>query len=179
MVTTNKKFISELKNIIASTDKAKKVALAEIDKIDAKYKALAEKEKASLSKTVKLLESQLSMYNDMIKTDDESAEPEETTPNAAEQIPEKEQLIEDTVFPENNETVFDTEESSADDTQKTETTDDVEDTESVEWPDDTSTEDTVAPSEPETNDSENTEESEDESEDKSEDEWPEFPEEWK
>lgn len=183
MVTTNKKFINELKNIITSTDKAKKVALAEIDKIDAKYKALAEKEKASLSKTIKLLESQLTMYNDMIKADNDSVETEETVASA-EQVSEKEATIEDTVFPENNETVFDIEVKATEkdvQSESTETVDveDSEDTDSVEWPDDTVSEDTAAPSEPTADESDNTTESEDESEQKSEDEWPEFPEEWK
>lgn len=84
MLTNNKKLTKEFKNIIASMTNAKNLAIQELDKIDAKYKALAEKEKTELSKTVKLLETQLAAYASL--TEEETTEP----------------TITDTIFPENN-----------------------------------------------------------------------------
>lgn len=83
MLTNNKKLTKEFKNIIASITNAKNLAIQELDKIDVKYKALAEKEKSELNKTVKLLETQLSAYAALTEEEQEPA-------------------ITDTIFPENN-----------------------------------------------------------------------------
>lgn len=83
MLTNNKKLTKEFKNIIASITNTKNLAIQELDKIDAKYKALAEKEKSELNKTVKLLETQLSAYAALTEEEQEPA-------------------ITDTIFPENN-----------------------------------------------------------------------------
>ena len=85
MISTNKKLTKEIKAIITATENAKALAQTELDKIDAKYKALADKEKAELTKTVKFLNSQLATYVTLLGEEKESA-------------------ITDTVFPENNET---------------------------------------------------------------------------
>ena len=92
MVTTNKKLIKEIKTLIESSTKAMNLAKSEVDKIDAKYKALAEKEKAELKGTIKFFEEQVSKYTAMVKEETE-AQGEET-----------EEAVTDTIFPENNET---------------------------------------------------------------------------
>lgn len=94
MVTTNKKLIKEIKSIISSSENAKKLAEQELDKIDAKYKALAEKEKSDLSKTLKLLDTQIASYRSMLCDNGPCGN------NAEETEPEPE--IVDTVFHENN-----------------------------------------------------------------------------
>lgn len=83
---TNTKLAKEFKTLLASANKAKSLAEQELEKIDAKYRALAEKEKADLNKTVKLLDAQIASYTAVIGDEEEPA-------------------IVDTVFPENNETV--------------------------------------------------------------------------
>lgn len=92
MVTTNKKLIKEIKTLIESSTKAMNLAKSEVDKIDAKYKALAEKEKAELKGTIKFFEEQVSKYTAMVKEESETQEEE------------AEEAVTDTIFPENNET---------------------------------------------------------------------------
>lgn len=86
MIITNKKLAKEIKSIFESSDKAKKLALLELDKIDAKYKALAEKEKKSLNDTIKFLDSQLALYGPMLSgTEQTEEEPEQDEPVAEEE----------------------------------------------------------------------------------------------
>ena len=58
---TNPKIIKNINSIFANCESAKQLVVAEIAKIDAKYKALAEKEKAALLQTVKDLDKILAM----------------------------------------------------------------------------------------------------------------------
>ena len=81
----NKKFLREITNILTSSEKAKKVALQEIEKIDEKYRKLAEEEKKSLSETVKNLDDIVSYYSAFTKKDNE------------------EEKVVDNLFEENNE----------------------------------------------------------------------------
>ena len=187
MQTTNKKLIKEIRAIFIASDKAKKLALLELDKIDAKYKALAEKEKTSLNETIKFLDTQLNLYGPMLSDadkeevhlepddtvtanedgsvsinvsleSDEDKKEEETKEETADE-PEK---VVDTIFPENNE------EDSAEEKEATPEEDDIN---SI-WPDETSTEESAETS------NLPTEESEKENTINA-DEWPEMPEEWK
>lgn len=166
MVTTSKKLNIELKNIIASNEKVKKVALAEIEKIDAKYKALAEKEKATLTRVIKSLDNQLTFYRDLLAVDKEEESSDTDTPDdsSVEQSQpeqkEEESAIVDTIFVENNDTIADSD-SDAETVAKSTNDDNSSD---LEWPSETNED--AAPAE------------ESKSESK-EDEWPEFPEEWK
>lgn len=80
----NTKLAKEFKTMLASATKAKSLAEQELEKIDAKYKALADKEKADLNKTVKMLDAQIASYTSLIGEEEEPA-------------------VVDTVFPENNE----------------------------------------------------------------------------
>lgn len=92
MMTTNKKLIKEIKSMIDSSTKAINLAKVELEKIDAKYRALAEKEKSELNDTVKFFETQVAKYQSMV------AEPAVE----AEETPTEEPIM-DTIFPENNE----------------------------------------------------------------------------
>lgn len=74
MKIENKKLAKEFKNIIASSEKAKKVIVSELDKIDAKYKALAEKEKAELNDALKNLDAMIAVYAPMFEQEAVSEE---------------------------------------------------------------------------------------------------------
>lgn len=74
MKIENKKLAKEFKNIVASSEKAKKVIVSELDKIDAKYKALAEKEKAELNDALKNLETMIAAYAPMLESEPASDE---------------------------------------------------------------------------------------------------------
>lgn len=119
MITENKKLIKEINTIIASSTKAMEITRQEIEKVDAKYKALADKEKADLEKLLKMQEGQISAYKSMVCFTDEPEAPAEKTANEVVEETEKEPVEEkvvDTIFPENNE-----EETSEDETPEAET----------------------------------------------------------
>lgn len=106
MITDNKKLIKEINTIIASSTKAMEITKQEIEKVDAKYKALADKEKADLEKLLRMQEGQISAYKTMVCfTDEPKPVAEETTNKAVEETgnePVEEKVV-DTIFPENNE----------------------------------------------------------------------------
>lgn len=107
MIITNKKLAKEIKSIFESSDKAKKLALLELDKIDAKYKALAEKEKKSLNDTIKFLDSQLALYGPML-SDTEQTEEE---PEQEESVVEEEEKVVDLFAEQESEETEETEET--------------------------------------------------------------------
>lgn len=116
MVTTSKRLSKSIKDIIVSSEKTKKLAQTELEKIDAKYKALAEKEKSSLNQTIKFIDSQLAFYNNMLKEETaemEEAEEVEETEAVTETVSEEE-VIHDTLFEENNESEQEEEEKEED-----------------------------------------------------------------
>lgn len=162
----NNKLAKELSAIYASSNKAKKSVVAEIAKVDEKYRKLAEQEKAELNKTLEMLDAQLKYYGTILglskKDENEVKE-------------EKEEAIEDTIFPENNEEVVEpeaeeetTEEEPTEVTPEPEVVEGDDASESMEWPDETSEETTE----------EQTKEKEEEKT-AEEDVWPDFPQEWK
>ena len=91
MSIDNKKLLKELSAIYASSNKAKTAVVAEIAKVDEKYRKLAEDEKKELSATLAQLEQQLDYYGKILGLgkNEESVEEEEAP-------------ITDTIFPENN-----------------------------------------------------------------------------
>lgn len=116
MITTSKRLSKSIKDIIVSSEKTKKLAQTELEKIDAKYKALAEKEKSSLNQTIKFIDSQLAFYNNMLKeetADMEETEEVEETETVTETVSEEE-VIRDTLFEENNESEQEEEEKEED-----------------------------------------------------------------
>lgn len=124
MITENKKLIKEINTIIASSTKAMEITRQEIEKVDAKYKALADKEKADLEKLLKMQEGQISAYKSMVCFTDEPKAPAEETASGVVEETEKEPVEEkvvDTIFPENNEDETSEEETSEDETAEPET----------------------------------------------------------
>ena len=93
------KLAKEFEKIRASLSKSKKLILADIDKIDEKYRRLAQEEKKSLTENLGILNEQLKYYDNMLGGVSENAE----DISAEEQKLEEEPTIQDTIFPENNE----------------------------------------------------------------------------
>ena len=107
MITSNKKLIKNFREILAASINAKGLINAEIDKVDAKYKALADKEKAEFNKQLKALESQIEMCNCFLKGADCSAPEKEEAETVVEEVveePVKEEpeVVVDTIFEDNN-----------------------------------------------------------------------------
>lgn len=93
------KLAKEFEKIRASLAKSKKLILADIDKIDEKYRRLAQEEKKSLTESLGILNEQLKYYDNMLGGVAENTE----EVSVEEQKPEEEPKIQDTIFPENNE----------------------------------------------------------------------------
>lgn len=93
----NKKFAKQLKTIISSSEEAKKIAEAELQKIDEKYKALAEQEKRSIRQQIDMLDKVISSF---AQTNEVEPVVEETPVAPEAETPAE---IVDTLFPENNE----------------------------------------------------------------------------
>ena len=111
-MTDNKTLLKQFANIYSSCNKAKQGALAEIGKIDEKYRKLAEKEKEQLNELVKALDSQMEMYGNYLglnKTEDKTEEPVEEP---------AEDLVKDELFPDNNEEIEKTGEKLSEETVK-------------------------------------------------------------
>lgn len=94
------KLVKEFEKIRASLGKSKKLILADIDKIDEKYRKLAQEEKKSLTESLGILNEQLKYYDTLLgdKADANGEDAVEAVEDAVEE-PE----ITDTIFPENNE----------------------------------------------------------------------------
>jgi len=93
------KLAKEFEKIRASLFKSKKLILADIDKIDEKYRRLAQEEKKNLTENLGILNEQLKYYDNMLGGVSENTE----DISVEEQKPEEEPKIQDTIFPENNE----------------------------------------------------------------------------
>ena len=97
------KLIKEFEKIRASLTKSKKLILADIDKIDEKYRRLAQEEKKHLTDNLSVLNEQLKFYDSMCSSPSEYL-PSEAADDAPVEEPkeEVEEKIQDTIFPENN-----------------------------------------------------------------------------
>ena len=93
------KLAKEFEKIRTSLAKSKKLILADIDKIDEKYRRLAQEEKKSLTESLGILNDQLKYYDNMLGDVSETVE----EAPVGEQNTEEEPKIQDTIFPENNE----------------------------------------------------------------------------
>lgn len=102
MNTDNKKLLKEFAAIYAASNRAKQAAVAELGRIDEKYKRLAEEEKKSLNELVESLDNQLAYYGPILGNDPEVKAPRAEEPEKQPE-PEEEPVIQDTLFPENNE----------------------------------------------------------------------------
>lgn len=97
----NKKFLKEISNIFTAADKAKKVVLSEMDKIDDKYRKLAEEEKKQLNSILANLNEQIKLYGPMVNGDKDTPVVTEETTSAPE-----EEMVVDTIYKENNDDPF-------------------------------------------------------------------------
>lgn len=100
MFNTNKKLIKTYQDILKATSNARSIIASEMEKIDAKYAALAAKEKEELTKQAKQLDAQATLYNSFLS---KVEAPEETVSEATDITKlEEEPVITDTIFPEVN-----------------------------------------------------------------------------
>jgi len=100
------KLVKEFEKIRASLAKSKKIILADMEKIDEKYRRLAQEEKKNLTESLTVLNEQLKFYDSkvakpVVSADDPVEEPEEEVEE--EVTEEEEDTVTDTLFPENNE----------------------------------------------------------------------------
>ena len=124
------KLVKEFEKIYASLGKSKKLILADIDKIDEKYRKIAQEEKKNLTESLAVLNEQMKYYSTMLGNKAEETQGDEKSeyvePDPIEEIPELK--IQDTIFPENNveeekteETAFETTYPEKEDEHKEET----------------------------------------------------------
>lgn len=172
MTITNKKLVKEIKNIISASDSARKLAVAEIDKIDAKYKALAEKEKKSLNDTINFLNAQIERYRTLMSNEEGGVQEEETPKEEpAENTASEEESVVDALFPDS------LDESVKEETEEPEESPEVKNDNSSDilWPEEMEGKVDGAPEWPE---DEEEEAESDGTEATDGDDWPEEPEEW-
>ncbi len=102
----NKKLMKELASIYASSNKAKNSIISELSKIDERYRKLAEQEKAKLNDMLKNIEAQLGFYGpilDLNNSGNGDVADVILASGPEEKKEEEEPVIQDTIFPENNE----------------------------------------------------------------------------
>lgn len=99
----NKKYLKDVSSLYSTAQRVKKYVVAELDKIDEKYRKIIAEEKKRLNEQLEVLNAQIKFYAGIVNPEETSAS-EESEPKA-EQIPavEEEPIITDTIFPENNE----------------------------------------------------------------------------
>ena len=102
MTITNKKLIRSFKSILSSSIAAKEIVLSEIEKVDEKYRKLAETEKSDLNDQLKVLESQISLYSSFFDEEDNTQEEANVDlPKPVEPEAEPEKVV-DTIYDDNN-----------------------------------------------------------------------------
>jgi len=161
MTITNKKLLKNFKNILSSSLSAKEIIKSEIDKVDEKYRKLAEAEKHGLNEQMAVLDEQIKLYSTFLK--------DEEIPVVDNAPAEEEEKVVDTLYEDNNDEEEGTSEKVEETVDESQPVDELpegalDDPNRIidEWP-----EDAV--------------ESEEETEEKSEDnddEWPTEPQEW-
>lgn len=99
----NKKYFKDVSSLYSTAQRVKKYVVAELDKIDEKYRKIIAEEKKQLNEQLEVLNAQIKFYSGIVNPEETPAS-EESEPKA-EQTPvvEEEPVITDTIFPENNE----------------------------------------------------------------------------
>lgn len=99
----NKKYLKDVSSLYSTAQRVKKYVVAELDKIDEKYRKIIAEEKKRLNEQLEVLNAQIKFYAGIVNPEEIPA-PEESE-SKAEQTPavEEEPVITDTIFPENNE----------------------------------------------------------------------------
>lgn len=101
MTITNKKLLKSYKSILSSSLCAKELVTLEMEKVDEKYRKLAEAEKADLSNMLEMLDSQISLYSSFL-ADDAPTQEEPNTAAAPEEPEAEPEKVVDTIYEENN-----------------------------------------------------------------------------
>ena len=158
-MTDNKKFLKEISNILAAAEKAKKIVLSEMDKVDEKYRKLAEGEKKKLNEVLANLNQQIKLYSPMVNDGDTVQDMVESTDVPEEVTVPEEPKVVDEIFPENNES---SEEPDEDPTESSPVPEAIESDEANDWS---------------SSDDEASEEKQESNED-DDDKWPEYTTEW-
>ena len=99
----NKKYLKDVASMYSTAQRVKKYVVAELDKIDEKYRKIIAEEKKRLNEQLDVLNAQIKFYAGIVSPEETPAS-EDSEPKA-EQMPavEEEPVITDTIFPENNE----------------------------------------------------------------------------
>ena len=97
------KLVKEFEKIRSSLTKSKKLILSEIDKIDDKYRKLAEEEKKSLMANLSAVNDQLKYFDNMLGGAAEEPAEESTDDAVEEPVAQEEpEMVVDTIYKENN-----------------------------------------------------------------------------
>lgn len=99
----NKKYLKDVSSLYSTAQRVKKYVVAELDKIDEKYRKIIAEEKKKLNEQLEVLNAQIKFYAGIVSPEEtpasEESEPKEEQTPAVEEEP----VITDTIFPENNE----------------------------------------------------------------------------
>ena len=99
----NKKYLKDVSSMYATAQRVKKYVVAELDKIDEKYRKIIAEEKKKLNEQLEVLNAQIKFYAGIVSPE-ETPTPEESEPKVEQTLAvEEEPVITDTIFPENNE----------------------------------------------------------------------------
>ena len=132
----NKKYLKDVSSLYSTAQRVKKYVIAELDKIDEKYRKIIAEEKKNLNEQLEVLNSQIQFYASIVG----AGEKAEEAP-VEEQKEEVEEEIQDTIFPENNEPAEENKEESEDEKTEEEPApvpadgDDATDSVLSDWPD--------------------------------------------
>ena len=99
----NKKYLKDVSSMYSTAQRVKKYVVAELDKIDEKYRKIIAEEKKKLNEQLEVLNAQIKFYASIVNPEETPAEEKAEEAPAEEQKEEVEEKIQDTIFPENNE----------------------------------------------------------------------------
>ena len=98
----NKKYLKDVSSMYSTAQRVKKYVVAELDKIDEKYRKIIAEEKKKLNEQLEVLNAQIKFYAGIVNPEDAPAEEKTEETPAEEPKEEVEEKIQDTIFPENN-----------------------------------------------------------------------------
>lgn len=98
----NKKYLKDVSSMYATAQRVKKYVMAELEKIDEKYRKIIAEEKGKLNEQLMVLNAQIKFYADIVNPEEMPVE-QTSEKTEKEVVEEAEPVIADTIFPENNE----------------------------------------------------------------------------
>ena len=99
----NKKYLKDVSSMYSTAQRVKKYVVAELDKIDEKYRKIIAEEKKKLNEQLEVLNAQIKFYAGIVSPEETPAPEESEFKEEQTPIVEEEPVITDTIFPENNE----------------------------------------------------------------------------